>query len=197
MRTWTAALVVALGTVVACDDNNVGIVTTDEVTPDTGGAPTTGVCSDAQIAAIVIDANDSEVVIAQTVRERLVTSQARAIADRIIADHTRMSDDAAEIAATLGVLPEETSLSQAVSDEAGATVGDLLPLSGIALDRAFMTAVVLDHTGDLGLIDNLLLPSASADLLRQGIRSQRAVIAEHLRLALEAQTEIQGSCGSL
>jgi predicted outer membrane protein len=192
-------LVVLAVLAVGCGDDPLFRVANREVVVDTGTCPESrpalSVCSDAQVLAIAIAADDGEVIVAQSVRERLATETARDLADLMIADHQNLSDAAWQVAAGLGIMPEDSGLSLALADEARGTVSDLVGLSGEALDRAYVEHLVLDHLADLGVADHLLAPSASADVVIDALAQQRAFVADHLQRSSAALTELEGACG--
>lgn len=172
--------------------------TSSSDTPTVGSfcaEPSASVCSDAQVLAISITSDAGEVMLAKSVRDRMTTADAKAFADKMIADHTQMMKDAQDLAAKLGITPQENGITKELQDSTKMEMEHLSTLSGLELDKSYIDHEVVDHLMDLGMTDHLLHPSAKAPELKSSLLDDRAKIATHETLALSVQATIEGSCG--
>lgn len=157
--------------------------------------PKVRACSDGQVAAILLTANQGEVELAQSVIDRLESPEAKALAERLIADHAQAKQKLEALVEEAGIEPRESANSKELEDGTKLEIAALATKSGEELETSFVSHAVLDHVKDLGLIDHLLLPSVRHPKLARHVREERATIAVHALLASDVQADTVGSCG--
>jgi putative membrane protein len=157
--------------------------------------PTLAICSDGQSAAILQAANQAEVDLANAVSARLTDPNVQAFAQRMITDHTNANQALAATLSSTGIAPIPNGLSSELTAAATVQVQALAPMTGQALERAYINGAVLDHLTVLNLMDRLLTPSIKNAQLANVAAQGRAAVADHTVLATQVQTAIEGSCG--
>ena len=139
-----------------------------------------GAPSDAEIAAIVLAANNTDISYAKLAPTRAESQAVKDFAARMLTDHTRVNQLVTDLAAALRLTPEDNKTSLDFRDES-ATKRDLMrELEGRAFDTTYVANEITYHTKLLASIDDLLLPAARDAQLKQLIASIRPAVAGHL-----------------
>lgn len=146
------------------------------------------VLTDAHVTAIATAANNGEIGEGQLALNRSRDQDVRDFAQRMISDHTALNQQIMQEAQRTGMQPEElTSRIQATSEQTLRSLGER---EGTEFDRAYIANQVAMHRWLLETMDNTLIPAARDDRLEALLRSQRAIIAEHLEHALRVQQSL-------
>ena len=173
----------------------------------TGAAtqPAFGVCSDAQVAAILHVSNQGEIQLAQALRSKFQDAQVRSFADRMITDHQALDSALTSAGFAFGtgasgvsvndVSYSDNGIVKELQQSAQMELSQLQSMSGSELDKAYIDHEVLDHVKDLGLGDHVLAPSAKDARLVAILQTARAAISAHAQLAVPIQTRLEGACG--
>ena len=140
----------------------------------------TGQLNDAQIAAVMTNANQGEVDQANAVLNRLSNADVRAFAQMMITDHTKALSDASDVFAKAKVTPMENPTSQQLKSVSQQTISNLANGSGMELDHAYMHAQIDQHQWLLHALDVSLIPSAQTSSMRSMLKTQRTTVAAHL-----------------
>lgn len=139
--------------------------------------------SDANIAAIVVAANNADIAYANMALNKAVSAEVKAFAQRMIADHNGVNKAAVDLVTRLGVTPVETSISLDLRDKAEVIRDRLRQNDGVNFDRAYIDNEIEYHEGLLKTIDQTLLPSATNTELADLLRTTRPAVAAHLEHA--------------
>lgn len=139
-----------------------------------------GQLNDAQIAAIMTNANQGEIDQANAVLNRLSNADVRAFAQMMITDHTNALSTASDVFAKAKVTPMENATSQQLKSGSQQTITNLANGSGMALDHAYMQAQIDQHQWLLNALDNSLIASAQSGSVRSLLKTQRTTVAAHL-----------------
>lgn len=139
--------------------------------------------SDANIAAIVLAANQVDVEAGKLALDRSANADVRALARQMVADHSAANQAAAELAGRLGLTPVPNDVSRQLEEGGRENRARLSTLEGEEFDAAYVTHEVAYHKAVLDAIDKLLLPGASNQELKALIERVRPVIAAHLHHA--------------
>ena len=146
------------------------------------------VLTGANVTAIATAANNGEIGEGQLALNRSRDQDVRDFAQRMISDHTALNQQIMQEAQRTGMQPEElTSRIQATSEQTLRSLGER---EGTEFDRAYIANQVAMHRWLLETMDNTLIPAARDDRLEALLRSQRAIIAEHLEHALRVQQSL-------
>jgi putative membrane protein len=151
-------------------------------------------CSDGQLAAAMEAANQSEVELAQTVRDGLTSPGAIALEEKLLTDHSLLLEMAQGAARAARIAPVDNGLSRALASAGRADLAALGTLTGAALDQAYVDGEVLAHIVSLSLLERVLVPGESTDRFAYVIESMRDLETQHEAAALAAQRALEGSC---
>lgn len=148
--------------------------------PQASGPARTGSLRDANIAAMLLASNNTDISYARLVPSRTQRDDLRQFAERMLTDHTGLNALINQLLARLDMGPEENLASLDMRDES-ATRRDLMrDLSGFAFDSAYITNEVSHHQKFLASIDNVMLPRARHEELRALLTTLRPAVAAHL-----------------
>lgn len=139
--------------------------------------------SDANIAAIVLAANQVDVEAGELALDRSTNPDVRALAQQMVTDHTAANQAAGELAGRLGLTPVPNDVSRQLEEGGRENRARLSTLEGDEFDTAYVSHEVAYHKAVLDAIDKVLLPGASHRELRALIEQVRPVIAAHLHHA--------------
>jgi putative membrane protein len=180
----TASSVVALlavGFLAACRGGT-GAVPAPEPAP----APLT----DANIAAIVVAANNADISYAQIAIAKASGPAVRAFAQTMLTDHNAVNKAAVDLVTKLGVTPEENVTSLDMRDHAASVRDRVRELTGAEFDKAYIANEVTYHRDLLQAIDAALIPGAKNAELKALLESTRPAVAHHLAMAEQLKAEL-------
>ncbi|MGI3903416.1 MAG: DUF4142 domain-containing protein [Janthinobacterium lividum] len=139
----------------------------------------------------VMDAAQSdqyEILAARVAEVQGQDPRVHAFAERMIRDHTRLSQDLRTAALASGLPPVPPSLS---SDQAS-LLSALQSLRGSDFDKAYARQQVLAHTQAAAVEDSFATGGADAGL-RKAAQSALPSIQDHLNMAQQLRTELGGN----
>jgi len=152
-------------------------------------------CSDGAIAAVLEAEENADVDLAMAVRGRLESAGAVAFAEKEITDHTLLLLQVQGAVRADAIAVPSSDDADAIAQSAKLAVQSLAPLSGAALDRAYLAWAVLGHLEEGAVLDRLLAPGVRDVRVAAVVGHRREILAEHQTLALDAQARVAGSCG--
>jgi putative membrane protein len=147
--------------------------------------------NDAQIAAIVVAANTVDINAGKQAESKTSDKEVRAFAQRMVADHTGVNQQAVALVKKLNVTPEANDTSKMLTQDGAATLARLKGLSGKAFDKAYVDNEVSYHETVLGALDKTLIPSASNSDLKGLLVKVRPAFVEHLEHARHIQAQLK------
>lgn len=146
--------------------------------------------SDAQIAAIVVTANQVDIDAGAWAETHASSAEVKEFARRMVTDHTAVNKSAVELAGRLHLTPEDNPAAQSLKKGGDDNVANLKTLSGAAFDRAYVDHEVAYHEAVLSALDATLIPNASnADLKALMVKVRPAFVA-HLDHAKRLQAKL-------
>jgi putative membrane protein len=148
--------------------------------------------NDAQIASIVVTANQVDIEAGELARTAASSGEVRKFAERMVVDHTGVNKSAGELAAKLKVTPQDNETSRALKSGGEQNLTKLRGLKGAAFDRAYVDQEVAYHAQVLDAIDKTLIPNAQNAELKALIVKVRPAIAAHLEHAKHLQAQLGG-----
>ena len=149
--------------------------------------------NDAQIASIVVTANQVDIEAGELARQAASSNEVRKFAERMVIDHTGVNKSAGELAARLKVTPQDNDTSRALKSGGDQNLAKLRGLKGTAFDKAYVEHEVTYHAQVLEAIDKTLAPSAQNAELKALIVKVRPAIAAHLEHAKHLQAQLAGT----
>jgi putative membrane protein len=147
--------------------------------------------NDAQIAAIVVAANTVDIDAGKLAESKTRNKDVRAFAERMVADHSGVNQQAVALVTKLHVTPEENDTSKSLTQGGAATRDKLKGLSGSAFDKAYVDNEVSYHQTVLDALDKTLIPSASNAELKALLTKVRPAFVAHLEHAKHMQAQMK------
>jgi putative membrane protein len=160
---------------------------TPGMTSGTANAPT-----EAQIAHVAHTANQVDIDAAKLAKTRSKNAKVKQFADEMIRDHTALDREGDQLAAKLGVTPQDNPTSHMLKSDGERTMLGLKSLKGAAFDKAYVHAQVASHKTVLDTLDNMLIPNAKSPELKDLLTRARAKVSEHLDHAQALATSLGG-----
>jgi len=146
--------------------------------------------NDAQIAAIVVTANQVDIDAGDYAQAHASADDVKAFARQMVTDHTAVNKSATDLAGRLHLTPEDNPTAQSLKKGGEDNVAHLKTLSGAAFDRAYVDHEVAYHEAVLKALDSTLIPSAgNADLKALMVKVRPAFVA-HLDHAKMLQARL-------
>ena len=147
---------------------------------------------DAQIAAIVVTANQVDIDAGVVASAVATNPEVRKFAERMVTDHKSVNGSAAALATKLKLTPEENETSKSLKAGGEKNVEKLKALKGTAFDKAYIDHEVAYHAQVIEALDKILIPNAkNAELKALMVKVRPAFIA-HLEHARQLQTSLKG-----
>jgi putative membrane protein len=151
----------------------------------------TGTPNDAQIAAIVVAANQVDIDAGKLAESKSSSKEIKAFAQRMVTDHTGVNKNATELVTRLKVKPEENSTSTSLKKGGQETLTRLKALKGSEFDRAYVDNEVTYHQTVLDAVDKTLIPSAKNEELKALLIKVRPAFVDHLEHAKHLQASLR------
>lgn len=149
--------------------------------------------TDAQIAAIVVAANQVDIDAGKLASERASTAEVKRFGALMVTDHTGVNKAAVELVTKLKVAPQDNPTSQSLEAGGAKNVAHLRTLSGAAFDKAYVDQEVAYHAAVLDAVDTVLIPNAANPELKALLVKVRPAFVAHLEHAKRLQASLAGA----
>jgi putative membrane protein len=146
---------------------------------------------DAQIAHIVVTANQVDIDAGKLAASKAFNPEVRKFGQQMVTDHTGVNKQAADLAARLKVTPADNPTSQSLKAGGDKTVATLKGLKGAAFDKAYVDNEVAYHQAVLDAVDKTLIPGASNAELKALLIKVRPAFVAHLEHAKKLQASLR------
>jgi len=146
--------------------------------------------TDAQIAAIVVTANQVDIDAGQLAATKAHAQDVKDFGNRMVVDHTGVNKSAVDLVTRLKVTPEDNPTSQSLKAGGEVNLSALKPLSGVAFDRAYVDHEVVYHQQVLDAVDKVLIPNAHNAELKALLIKVRPAFVDHLAHAKQIQATL-------
>jgi putative membrane protein len=146
--------------------------------------------NDAQIAHIVVTANQVDIDAGKLAEKKGSTADVKAFGKQMVTDHSGVNKQATALAKKLGVKPEDNPTSQSLKKGGDENLANLKKLKGKAFDKAYVDHEVAYHQAVLDAIDKTLVPSAQNAELKGLIEKVRPAFVAHLEHAKMIQSKL-------
>jgi putative membrane protein len=147
--------------------------------------------NDAEIAAIVVTANQVDIDAGKLAVSRSSNDKVKAFAQLMITDHSGVNKAATELVTKLKVTPQPSATSRALQAGGDRNLAHLKTLNGTAFDQAYVNQEYAYHQQVIDALDKTLIPgAANAELKALLIKVRPAFVAhrDHAR-SLQATSE--------
>ena len=146
--------------------------------------------NDAQIAHIVVTANQVDIDAGKLAEKHGSTAEVKAFGKQMVTDHSGVNKQATELAKKLGVKPEDNPTSQSLKKGGEENMANLRKLKGKEFDKAYVDHEVAYHQAVLDAIDKTLVPDAKNAELKALIVKVRPAFEAHLQHAKMLQSKL-------
>ena len=146
--------------------------------------------NDAQIAAIVVTANQVDIDAGKLAHSQSSSEAVKTFAQLMVTDHTGVNRSAVELVTTLKVTPQHNPTSQSLKAGGDKHLAQLKTLKGAAFDKAYVDHEVLYHQQVLDALDQTLIPGATNAALKALLVKVRPAFVAHLEHAKRLQTTL-------
>ena len=147
--------------------------------------------NDAQIAAIVVTANQVDIDAGKLAEAKGTNPQVKALGKQMVTDHTGVNKQATDLVTKLGVTPEDNATAQSLKSGGAENVKTLSGLKGAAFDRAYVDHEIAYHQQVLDALDTTLIPSAQNAELKALLVKVRPAFVAHLEHAKMVQKSLK------
>ena len=146
--------------------------------------------SDAQIASIVVTANQVDIDAGHLAEAKGSSKDVKAFGKQMVTDHSGVNKQAVALVTKLKVKPEDNATSQSLKSAGADNIASLKKLSGPAFDKAYVDHEVSYHQQVLDAIDKTLIPSAQNAELKALLVAVRPAFVGHLEHAKMIQASL-------
>jgi putative membrane protein len=146
--------------------------------------------NDAQIAAIVVTANQVDVDAGKLAASMGTHPDVKKFGQLMVTDHMGVNKSASELVTKLEVTPQENPTSRALKAGGKKNVDTLKGLKGAAFDRAYIDHEVAYHQQVLDAVDKTLIPGAKNEELKALLVKVRPAFVAHLEHARHVQASL-------
>src|SRR6185437_4343680 len=146
--------------------------------------------TDAQIAAIVVTANQVDIDAGKLAKAKSTAKDVKAFAQRMITDHGGVNKSASALVQKLHVTPESNATSESLKQGGEQNLASLKKLKDGAFDRAYIDHEVAYHQSVIDALDKTLIPSAHNEELKALLVKVRPAFVDHLEHAKQLQESL-------
>ena len=163
-----------------------GVLALGAVQAQAGPSP-----DDAQIAAIVVTANQVDIDAGKFASDKAASAEVRKFAQQMVTDHTAVNTQAANLVTKLKVTPKENATSASLKTGGEQNLAALHKLDGPQFDRAYVDHEVAYHQQVIDALDTTLIPNASHPELKNLLVQVRPAFVAHLEHARHLQAALK------
>jgi putative membrane protein len=146
--------------------------------------------NDAQIAAIVVTANQVDIDAGKLAEAKGASADVKAFGKQMVTDHTGVNKAATELVTRLKVKPQDNPTAQSLKKGGQENVAKLRTLKGAAFDKAYVDHEVVYHQQVIDALDQTLIPSAQNAELKALLVKVRPAFVAHLDHAKMLQSSL-------
>ena len=148
--------------------------------------------TDAQIASIVVTANQIDIEAGKVAVARSTNAAVKALAQLMVDDHAGVNKAAVELVTRLKVTPQDNPTSQSLRTDAEKFATGVKSLAGAAFDKAYIDREVAYHQQVIDALDKTLIPGAANAELKALLVTVRPAFVAHLEHAKRVQRTLNG-----
>lgn len=154
-------------------------------TPAAAQAP-----NDAQIASIVVTANQVDIDAGKLVQRKARSDEVKAFGKQMVTDHTAVNKQASALAKKLKLKPQDNPTSKSLKSAGAKNLKKLEKLKGAAFDKAYIEHEIAYHQQVIDAINKTLIPSAKNEELKKLLTTGLPLFEGHLEHAKQIQTSL-------
>jgi putative membrane protein len=146
--------------------------------------------NDAQIAAIVVSANQVDIDAGKLAETRGDGTEVKDFGKDMVADHSAVNKQAEALAKKLELKPEPNATSKSLKAEGDKNIAHLKALKGVAFDKAYIDHEVTYHEQVIDAIKSTLIPNAKNAQLKKLLEDGLPLFEGHLEHAKQIQAHL-------
>jgi len=146
--------------------------------------------TDAQIAKIVVTANQVDIDAGKLAAAATKNADVKAFANMMVTDHTGVNKQAVALVTKLKVTPADNDTAKSLYDGGKSNVTALKALKGKEFDKAYIDHEVAYHTAVIEAVDKTLIPGAKNEELKALLVKVRPAFVAHLDHAKMVQASV-------
>lgn len=146
--------------------------------------------NDAQIASIVVTANQVDIDAGKVAQSKGSNAEVKAFGKQMVTDHTAVNKQAAALAKKLKLTPEDNATSQSLKSGGAENLKRLAKLKGAAFDKAYIEQEIAYHQQVIDAIKKTLIPSAKNEELKKLLTTGLPLFEGHLQHAKQIQASL-------
>ena len=146
--------------------------------------------SDAQIASIVVTANQVDIAAGKLAASKASSPEVTKFGQQMVTDHTSVNKQATALVTRLKVAPEDNATSLTLKAGGDKNIANLKSLRGANFDKAYIDHEVTYHQAVIDAIDKTLVPSAQNAELKALLVKVRPAFVAHLEHAKMIQSSL-------
>lgn len=154
----------------------------------------TDTLSDANIFALLLVANSSDLQGAQLGKRRARYPQVKALSSLMVEEHSSLLEQGDRLAGELNIVPVMTAESEQLVREHNRMIEELSAKSGFSFDEAYIGYEINMHQQVLQKVEQAG-PSARHPRLKELLDRTKPALAAHLHAAQEIERELKGKAG--
>ena len=147
--------------------------------------------NDAQIAAIVVTANQVDIDAGKLAESHGSSAEVKSFGKQMVTDHTGVNKQATALVTKLKVTPQDNPTAQSLKSGGEKNVANLKLLKGAAFDKAYVDNEVTYHQQVIDALDKTLIPSATNAELKALLVKVRPAFVAHLEHAKKIQATLK------
>jgi len=155
-----------------------------------GSAFAADALNDAQIASIVVTANQVDIDAGKLAQSNGGNPEVKAFGKQMVTDHTAVNKQAVALVKKLKVTPQDNPTSQSLKSGGADNLKSLENLKGAAFDTAYIEHEIAYHAQVIDAIKGTLIPNAKNDELKQLLMTGLPLFEGHLEHAKQIQTSL-------
>jgi putative membrane protein len=150
-----------------------------------------GTPNDAQIAHIVVTANQVDIDAGKLAQTKAANAEVKKFGELMVRDHSAVNKQAKDLAKKLGVKPQDNATSRSLAQGGRDNLAHLRELKkGAAFDKAYVDHEVAYHQAVMDALDKTLIPSAKNAELKDLLVKTRPAFVAHLEHAKMLQGKL-------
>ncbi|WP_419420373.1 DUF4142 domain-containing protein [Legionella sp. D16C41] len=151
---------------------------------------------DGQILDVLVVLNQNEIAAANLIsKKKDVNDSVKRYARMLAREHGKNLKETMKLSHSIGS-PMQNATADSLKKKGEHELATLNPLTGAALDKAYIDAMVNDHQQALQLFDDNLMPNASNQKLKAQLTQTRKHLVKHLKEAQAIQNKLNQTANS-
>ena len=147
--------------------------------------------NDAQIAAIVVTANQVDIDAGKVAQTRGSKHDIQVFGKQMVSDHTGVNKSATDLVKKLKVTPQDNDTSKAIAKGQADKRAELAKLDGKAFDKAYADNEVAYHKTVNGALESTLIPSSNNGELKSLLETGLKIFQGHQQHAEHVAADIK------